>query len=85
MGQTRLSEQDYEAAAEHFETGLSVPGALDQEQQQSALFGLGLAYLREDRFVEAADALRSYLALGDRAGSRPEIAARSIFARPRVA
>lgn len=75
LGQRRLSEQNYEAAAEHFEVGLSAPGALEREQQQSALYGLGLAYLREDRFGEAVDALRSFLALDNGSGSGPEISA----------
>lgn len=63
LGTEMLAHQNFDAAASHFQAALSVPGSLSSTQQEDALWGLSRAYLGEERYTEAADALNRYLAL----------------------
>lgn len=71
-GHKLLHEGDSDGAARAFQAALSQPGALDRAQQASALSGLGEAYLIDERFADAADALERYLALTSSAGNDGE-------------
>lgn len=77
LGQQQLEHEDFSAAAGIFESSLSQPGSLTREQQSEALWGLGQAYLRHERYAEAEETLQRYQALTMAAATAtPEVAER---------
>jgi soluble lytic murein transglycosylase len=73
QGQQHLYHENYSAAVQSFEASLSQPGSLTREQQSEALWGLGLAYLRLERYAAADETLQRYQALaGAAATATPE-------------
>ncbi len=79
LAQVYLTNHEFDSAAREFQASLSSPGALSKEQQEEALWGLSLSYLRDNRFDEALDTLNRYRELagastateGPGAGSQP--------------
>jgi soluble lytic murein transglycosylase len=77
QGQQDLYHENYSAAVQSFEASLSQPGSLTREQQREALWGLGLSYLRLERYAAADETLQRYQALADAAATAtPEPAGR---------
>jgi soluble lytic murein transglycosylase len=82
MAQVHLTHHDFDAAAREFQASLSSPGTLSREQQEEALWGLSLAYLRDDRFDEAVEALNRYRELADSSAEGPDTGSQPGAAAP---
>lgn len=61
IGQNAIAEGDFDLAAEQFSASLGQPEALTAEQQTEALYNLGVAYLQNGRFSEAASSFNQLL------------------------
>jgi soluble lytic murein transglycosylase len=69
LAQAALRNEDFATAAGHFEALRLAFGDLSAEQQQEALLGLALAYLRSERPAQAADVLDELVAAAGGPGS----------------
>ncbi|MFO7679091.1 MAG: transglycosylase SLT domain-containing protein [Chloroflexota bacterium] len=68
IGDTALGEANFEVAIEQFQASLQV-GNLTETEKQTALYNLGVAYLQDEKFAEAAEAFKQRIAAG---GKLPE-------------
>jgi len=64
IGDAALAEENVVVAIEQFQTSLQLEDDLTEEERQDALYSLGVAYMQDEKYAEAAEAFNQRIATG---------------------